>query len=1055
MGMHVTTAIQPPGTGPLQGLDQGIQPGGAVRGGADARHIGQVRQEGRQVVGQVPLGSLGPLANTSRQAMSQALDQWESAAPPRSLMPKSVGLGMPPDGHLVQVDGKMVEHEIKALPRDQRDQAVRDMPRLLQERVERGHSLWAGIRDGSGHGPATAENIRDLTTFLMAKAQEKGARFSEGAFSIEDPGHRLRDFLDSSPEVYQRPSSHIDGFQSDPGGGHRGIDMLDGPTLPYGKATVLYGAMNAGTEGLPGNDRLFLKMEEHGCRLSSGSVRRDPGGPADRPMRFLRDLRQTLGHAMGFFRTLLRGLSGGRLFPNAPDSRKERIPTGISRQYKALTETLTRAGRDDLAALLRAGNPAAKSQGLRTMLANLDAVLAQDSLGGAERADAKALRDSIASRYDHLDVRIGDEVILDQAELAGTAPGAHLKSQVREAVGALLAGGATPAGVDAFVEQIVRASSMLDGAGDVDHGVDALAQALAEATASLSQDQRQQLAGALQSPQCRGLMAAITDIVASGGETLPGDFGQREMASVVSTANKANNALLLLAESLGLEDAGPGGATPEQAREAARMLDALGRDFAVRNTTDTVRAQEARRGELSGQMLGLRPLAEVRQQIGRGVVALGRDVQALQQGQPDTGTIGRTLARTLAEDLHTDGPLGARGLPQRFIPDFIRNGVTVNGQFFTADPDATPDELDTQLQAFIDACGGPERAQQVARLVGQGTPGRLMSALADDPAMSPLVEAFMNHGGAQIHGADPGTGQAHKLRMSVTIDGDTMRLHSEQTEQSVGNRDYDMGESLSLDITVQGFGSDDPVLRLDNWDALYSSCPPRRVTALDVETLRQGSAGGTATVGARTADLLDGAVDKAVMTQTIRQGLTAELAKARTPGYRDLPQEFIEDFFRRPITVDGHVHGGGGTNMPEDEEHRRLDAFIDAVGGEAAARQIAQLTFQNVPGLVDTTMRDYPPTQRLLFAYMLHEAPTLSSVADFSLTTRPGGGMDVRLDYVQQKGASQRSDPPGMEFGKVGRLDFTLSGLGTGAPQVELTGWDMFYGMTPGQPQEH
>jgi hypothetical protein len=1055
MGFETTLHVPLIGTGPTQGLDQGIQPGTVVQGGVNPGQIGALQQQGRQVTGQVPLGSLGPMVGTTQQALTQALDQWESTAPPRSLMPKSVGLSMPPDGHLVQVDGKMVEHEISALPRGQRDQAVRDMPRMLQDRLERGFRLWDGIRNGSVHGPATAENIRDLTTFLMAKAQEKGATFSEGAFSIEDPGHRLRDFLDSSPEVYQRPSSHIDGFQSVPGGGHRGIDMLDGPSLPYGKATVLYGAMNAGTEGLPGSDRLFLKMEDHGCRLSSGSVRRDPGGPADRPMRFLRDLQQTLGHAMGFFRTVLRGLSGGRLFPNAPDSRKERIPTGLSRQYTGLIDTLARAGKNDLADLLRAGDPTSKSQGLRTMVANLDAVLAQDTLTEGERAAVKDLRDTIAARYDHLDVRIGDEIVLNLDELGGTTPGANVKSQIREAVGGLLSGPTTPDKINTFVEQIVRASAMLDGTGDVDDGVDALSQALTEATASLTQGQRQQLVEALQSPQCRGLVGAMADVIASGGETLPGDLGQRDLASVASTTTKAVNALLLLAQSLGMEDQGPGEATPEQTRQVTGMLDSLGKDFAVRGGTDTVRAQETRRTELSGQMLGMRPLSEIRPQIGGGVVTLGRGAQALQQGQPDTQTIGRTLVRTLSEDLRTDGALGAKGLPQRFIPDFIRNGVTVNGQFFTGDDNAGPGVLDGQLQAFVDACGGPEKAQQVARLVGQGTLGRLMSALAEDPAMSPLVQAFMGHGGAPLHGTDPATGAPSGMRFSVTIDGDTMKLHAEHSEQRVGNGDHDMGEQHSLDITIQGFGTDDPVLRLDNWDALYSSCPPQRVTTLSVDTLRENSTEGTVTVGARTARLLDGAVDKPVMTETIRQGLTTELTKDRLPGYRGLNRDFIEDFFRRPLTVDGQVHGGGGTNLPEDERNRRLDAFIDAVGGEGPARQVAQMTFQNVPGLVDTTMRDYPPTQPLAFAYMTHEGATLSTVAEFKLTTKPGGGIDVHLDYVQQKGASRHSDPPGLEFGKVGRLDFSLSGLGTDAPQVQLTGWDMFFGLNPTQPEAH
>ncbi|MDY0239227.1 MAG: hypothetical protein RBR31_01360, partial [Bacteroidales bacterium] len=217
----------------LQEPNQDALQVGHVPQGVQPAQIAQIQQQGRQVTGQQPLKSLGPTISTSAQALQQATAQWQRTLPPQGSMPKTIGVTMPPSGQTVQLDGKMVEHEINALPENQRQDAVRDMPRVLQERVDSGHRVWAGVSNGTLQGPASMEDVRDLMTFLLAKGMEKGDGFSEGAFNISDPDHRLRNFLDSSPEVYQRPSSHIEGFQQAPGGSHRGIDVGGNVTLPY------------------------------------------------------------------------------------------------------------------------------------------------------------------------------------------------------------------------------------------------------------------------------------------------------------------------------------------------------------------------------------------------------------------------------------------------------------------------------------------------------------------------------------------------------------------------------------------------------------------------------------------------------------------------------------------------------------------------------------------------------------------------------------------------------------------------------------------------------
>lgn len=376
--------------------------------------ISQLRDRGSQEIGSQSLSGLR--VTTDDQSVQQATVRLQGTAPRQAVLPRTIDVTIPPNGVHVQMEGRMVEHEMSSLPRDQRQQAIQNVAQTLSTRVQNGYDVWREVSAGTKQGPATQEEIRDLMTFLMANSLQKGPGFSEGAFNVEDPGHRLRNFLDSSPEVYQRPSSHIEGFQQAGGGSHRGIDVTGGVHLPYGKATVLYGAMSDGVQGLQG-DRLFLKMEEHGCRLSSHwTPNRDTNMRPDRPAR-LGDVGQFLGHAMGFFRTVLRGLSGGRLFPNATDSRKERIPSDVERGFKNMLKGLDDGGQAAVADILRRNTPLATSQGIRVMVTNLDHALGQE-LEPETRTQLQRFRDSLALRFDHLDVRIGNEVVLNQSELS-------------------------------------------------------------------------------------------------------------------------------------------------------------------------------------------------------------------------------------------------------------------------------------------------------------------------------------------------------------------------------------------------------------------------------------------------------------------------------------------------------------------------------------------------------------------------------------------------------------------------------------------------------------
>ncbi len=1033
---------------PVHGPDQGVQAQDQVQAqpqaGVNPAQIGQLQQQARQVIGQQPLRNLGPAISTAQQRMEQAAAQWAQSTPRRAIMPKTMVLLMPPQNNAVQIDSKMVEHEIKALPKNQRQAAVENLPRVMQERVTNGHRIWTEVNAGTLQGPASMEDVRDLMTFLTAKGMEKGDGFSEGAFNIADPDHHLRNFLDSCPEVYQRPSSHIEGFQNAPGGGHRGIDAHN-ISLPYGKGTLLYGGMNNGTNGLQG-DRLFLKMEAHGCRLSSRwAPNRDPQ-LAERPARFFKDLGQTLGHAMGFFRTVLRGISGGKLFANAPDSRKERIPGDVSKNFKAILTALDRSGQGEVAGILRQNDPLATAQGIRTMVANLDQALAQNNLPQDTRASLQGLRDNLAARFDHLDVRIGNEIVLDQEELNGTSALASTTNLMRATINSLLsvadAESLTPDRVEHFAHQLAKAATNIDQL-DADRSTALMGNALRAAAEHLSPAQREHLAALLNTPQLKGMMAGLLDVMAMGGQPL-GAMDEPSRMVATSASRKMSQLYLLLCTASGLgEPAIPHNATHQDMALVRPILKAAGNEAVLARhvrAADTTRTNQA---QLAQQAAGMMNMGDARMLAGPGTLAVGQFVEAIQRGEVNREAISTHLLTGIQEDLANMPDNGLEGLSGQFVADFQRNGISVNGQFFGARGSNIPvEEQRAQVQAFIAAVGGQAKAQQIARVTSQARLGDMLTALHQDPGYGPLQHEHTVNAGT-LHLPIAQTGRPSTMSFSILMHEDNACIQVDSSSQRVPEDpdSHELGMNSSFTFTLQGLGTPDPVVRLDDWDALFSSTPRRRIVDMDQANLRRGPDFAS---DSRLEAMFDTQLpNRDAITARLTTELTEELRTAKTPGYRGLPDEFIRDFFRRPLEVNGQTHGthGGVNSFTEAERSDHLDAFIDAVGGESQARHIATMTYQNMFGLMDVVLTQDPAVGVMEEAFANHRSNFSTDIANLSITTHQDGNVDVHLDFRQQKGEAD-----GYEFGKNGFLDFRLSDLNTDAPAVQLQGWDMHYG---------
>ena len=822
------------GTAPLE-RSQASHVQGAPQGhGLLPERVERIRTQARHAIGQRPLQELRPLIARSEERFHETVTAWARLSPPGFLMPRRMGVIVPGTESIVQIDGRMFEAEVRALPRGMRRQAVQNMPRILQERVDRGYAVWNGVRTGALTGPARTEDIRDLMTFFMVKGMEKGDPFREGSFSIEDPGQRLKKFLDSCPEGYNRASSHIRDFQRLPGGQHRGIDLA----LPYGHHTLLYGAMSGEGFGLPKglgvpSDRIFLKMEQHGCRLFQSSQRGDPPARGSR----LSDVREFLGHAVGYFKTLLRTLSGGRLFADARDSRKERIPKDIAREYTAILRHLDRSGQQECAQILRHNKPLNSARGLHTLYFNLTFALNRSDLQLPPETKDRLMQllDRLLTRYDNFDVRIGNEVILNQNEILGvtrrtddTRKSAIIRaatSLMRQTLASLLDVN-NPDRISAphtshFLETLTKISVMLYGSGEAQDIVEMLSEIAKKAISPLTNAQKEQVWALLTAPPMRTALAAMASVLTDPRQwlhllnDLP-DFVQEAANGAGARVAMAFSVLTAeLKEEAVLNDVV---CTPHDLDTAKRLLTEAGYDIWASISAKQMLGEREAQLRLARERVGLMPIAEIRNLVGDAVLAIGSEAQQLIDRPEDVPreTIGRQILEEMSVELNrTDRNTGLLGLNSEFLNDFFRTGVEVNGTRFGGSGTNIPhkDQI-REIQAFIDAVGGIEKARHISQVAYQNAWAILMVALNQHNGLQRAWANFESFPGETV-------GQPNVIR--IKREREDIRIDMETGLQKVAEDGREMGRNLALNFTIQGAGTPEPVLRLDNWDVIYSS----------------------------------------------------------------------------------------------------------------------------------------------------------------------------------------------------------------------------------------
>jgi hypothetical protein len=226
-----------------------------------------------------------------------------------------------------------------------------------------------------------------LSWGLFNRAVQKGCGFTHGTIVFEDPEFKIFNFffnyvnnaqkslekINQNCVAYKRPSSHFPELQKN--SEQYGIDIRFGndkleKLLPGNKAHILFGKM-------PVNNKecMFIKMEKYGLCVKDGSA-------MQHGMRFLKGTGSKKGTA-----------------------RRENVPEQVTKLLQQLINKLKKEEKNHV--LKKIGEPA--------IIKNIYPVAQQiaSQKNSPAQKEAQDLVKYLEDTFDHLDIRRGNEVILD------------------------------------------------------------------------------------------------------------------------------------------------------------------------------------------------------------------------------------------------------------------------------------------------------------------------------------------------------------------------------------------------------------------------------------------------------------------------------------------------------------------------------------------------------------------------------------------------------------------------------------------------------------------
>lgn len=197
--------------------------------------------------------------------------------------------------------------------------------KLKKHLIEKGAALDRRIRAGeratiSGDREVANMEVGALVHYLMTKTkddpfinkkEDKITEFTEGTFLIHDPKHKIRSFLNSHQNAYDRVSSHYVG-RSDTW--HKGIDVCNN-ILPADKRTIVYAGVKNSDEDV-NQEYFYLKPENYGTDFWNNPI-------------------DFMYHGIEFIEAQINKI----LYPGCDDKsdmRKERVPAKVIKNFTTL-----------------------------------------------------------------------------------------------------------------------------------------------------------------------------------------------------------------------------------------------------------------------------------------------------------------------------------------------------------------------------------------------------------------------------------------------------------------------------------------------------------------------------------------------------------------------------------------------------------------------------------------------------------------------------------------------------------------------------------------------
>ena len=185
------------------------------------------------------------------------------------------------DGTHIQFQRVHYEDMVTHTPMAERPRSALELRDFLAARIRLGNDIIkALLRGKTSRYEAKLENVTAVTLAFHAAALKKNEFIYRGSFSISDPNGTIARWLDTTPDLYQRTSTHARPYQSMQVDGH--LNMPRGYDVPEGKNGLLNGMrtfhyftipdtkrLNDVDKGNGPRRRLFLKCETYGVFVNT------------------------------------------------------------------------------------------------------------------------------------------------------------------------------------------------------------------------------------------------------------------------------------------------------------------------------------------------------------------------------------------------------------------------------------------------------------------------------------------------------------------------------------------------------------------------------------------------------------------------------------------------------------------------------------------------------------------------------------------------------------------------------------------------------------------